>query len=326
MNSPIIIKVKGKSTSLNTLEQITSKLENKKIEGKKLHYEDGDYYLYSEIYDDLQHFELGVTSSKLDFDVILEEEEADDKILILRFSKELIQHDQENDQIKVTNKKSSGAMLFFNNYQLKTLVPKEQKFHLINIRIRLNEVNKITRNRFPEFVEAMTQNKPIFFYELLTAEMEELIEKIFQVQNNELGRIGLSLGYGIQLFTLFFMQLENRWKGSQAKTLSVDTQLMLRIRDYLIEQIDKKISIEEVCEHFGVSPQKLRNHFRSAFGFPPHQFVQHYRIIHAKKMLADPQYSLTDIAYALGYANPNHFSKSFKKDVGISPKKYRKSI
>ncbi len=43
----------------------------------------------------------------------------------------------------------------------------------------------------------------------------------------------------------------------------------------------------------------------------------------AKQLLADPNNSISDVAYALGYQYPQYFSKAFKRVVGYSPNEYR---
>ncbi|ANQ52651.1 helix-turn-helix transcriptional regulator [Flammeovirga sp. MY04] len=314
----------GHKSSEETLRLINEQFTSASFDGYHFLYEEGDYFINSQIYPDLTEVEVGVTKAFLPIDMILEEEESSDKTLILRFGKELSSYDDEKDIIKIKNQKANGAMLFFNNKLQRSFIPKDQLIHFINIRVKIEDINKITRNRFPKFVEAMVNNKPLFFYELLTLEMEELIEKIFDLQETDMGRIGLTLGYSIQLFTLFFMQLETRMDNDGFANFKVDSKLMFQIKDYLLDNLDQQISTEMICEKYGISPQKLRNHFKAAFGYPPHQFVLQSRLLQAKKMLQDPNNSLTDIAYSLGFANPNHFSKAFKKNFGVAPKKYRK--
>jgi hypothetical protein len=43
----------------------------------------------------------------------------------------------------------------------------------------------------------------------------------------------------------------------------------------------------------------------------------------AKELLADPNKSVSDVAYALGYQYPQYFSKAFKRIIGCSPNEYR---
>ena len=45
----------------------------------------------------------------------------------------------------------------------------------------------------------------------------------------------------------------------------------------------------------------------------------------AKELLADPNKSVSDVAYALGYQYPQYFSKAFKRIIGCSPNEYRTS-
>ena len=47
------------------------------------------------------------------------------------------------------------------------------------------------------------------------------------------------------------------------------------------------------------------------------------RIEHAKELLSTTQYSMKEIGVMSGYSDPNYFSKSFKKNVGVTPTEYR---
>ena len=50
------------------------------------------------------------------------------------------------------------------------------------------------------------------------------------------------------------------------------------------------------------------------------------RIEKAKKLMCDPDKSIKEITFEVGYHDPNYFSKVFKKMVAVSPNKYRKTL
>ena len=43
----------------------------------------------------------------------------------------------------------------------------------------------------------------------------------------------------------------------------------------------------------------------------------------AKELLATTQLSMKEICAKVGYSDPNYFSKTFKKNVGVTPTEYR---
>lgn len=53
-------------------------------------------------------------------------------------------------------------------------------------------------------------------------------------------------------------------------------------------------------------------------------YLNSFRIEHAKAKLKDSNLSVNEIAYSVGFQDARYFSKLFKKYVGITPKDYRK--
>ena len=53
-------------------------------------------------------------------------------------------------------------------------------------------------------------------------------------------------------------------------------------------------------------------------------YVQNLRITQAKKLLREGKFSITEIAFQVGFNDSNYFSSCFKKATGISPLEYRK--
>ena len=58
-------------------------------------------------------------------------------------------------------------------------------------------------------------------------------------------------------------------------------------------------------------------------GKSPQEQIQLKLITEAKARLADPQLTVFEVAYGLGFAHPQHFSRMFKRALGVSPNAYR---
>lgn len=81
-------------------------------------------------------------------------------------------------------------------------------------------------------------------------------------------------------------------------------------------------SLNEIAEICGVSEGHFRKLFREYSGENPIDFRQKYRIEKAKQLLLLDTFSIGEIAEQLHFSDIYHFSKTFKKLVGISPQKY----
>ena len=84
-------------------------------------------------------------------------------------------------------------------------------------------------------------------------------------------------------------------------------------------------TIAEIAEQCGVSECYFRRLFQEYSGESPMNFRQRYRIEKAKQLLlSDEHYTVGEIAEMLGFSDIYHFSKTFKKHFGLSPREYIK--
>ena len=75
-----------------------------------------------------------------------------------------------------------------------------------------------------------------------------------------------------------------------------------------------------------MTPQAFSRYFKQKTGKTFVQFVNEYRLVHARKLLAEGHLSITDICFAAGFNNFSHFNKTFRLATGKSPSQYRNEI
>jgi AraC-like DNA-binding protein len=94
-----------------------------------------------------------------------------------------------------------------------------------------------------------------------------------------------------------------------------------RVRSYLEENYAQNITLERLTMIAGLSPFHLLRSFRDQVGLPPHAYQIQMRITHAKHLLA-MGLSCADTAITVGFADQSHFTKHFKRTVGVPPGQY----
>lgn len=124
---------------------------------------------------------------------------------------------------------------------------------------------------------------------------------------------------------LLILSLINRGiKGNQlCKTSSVLPNLLEEILDYINHEFGNSITAEETARHFGITNSYLSKLFSKYLGIGFIQYLNAKRISHAKILLSN-DVSVTDVCYECGFSDSSHFIAVFKKQVGMTPLKYKK--
>ncbi len=95
---------------------------------------------------------------------------------------------------------------------------------------------------------------------------------------------------------------------------------------YIEQNYPHKITLSEVAEKTYVSQwhlsKLLNRHMTQNFS----EILNNIRIKEAQKLLRDPSLRIGDIAEKVGFVDMAHFSRVFKKNIGISANEYRNTI
>jgi AraC-like DNA-binding protein/mannose-6-phosphate isomerase-like protein (cupin superfamily) len=83
--------------------------------------------------------------------------------------------------------------------------------------------------------------------------------------------------------------------------------------------------IDTVASEVCMSPGHFRARFRRETGFSPYEYLTRCRIDKAKKMLLCNRWSVTDVAFRLGYSSSQNFASSFKRQTGMAPTEFRRT-
>jgi LacI family transcriptional regulator len=101
------------------------------------------------------------------------------------------------------------------------------------------------------------------------------------------------------------------------------------VRDALIfvkEHLGQGFGVAQVSQHLGISRAKLDRIYKAETGETLGGEIVRQRIAQAKILLRSTVLKNYEIARQTGFCNPAHFTQTFQKKVGLSPKTYRHSI
>jgi len=97
------------------------------------------------------------------------------------------------------------------------------------------------------------------------------------------------------------------------------------VRDYIQANLACSVRLAELADQVRLSPHYFSALFKHSFGIPPHHYVLRQRIEEAQRRLVDGSISISDVALSLGFSDQSHFSQTFRKVTGTTPKQFQRS-
>ena len=120
--------------------------------------------------------------------------------------------------------------------------------------------------------------------------------------------------------TFVFSQQQNQNSSSPEKAIIRETI------DYMKNNLDKTIRIEDFADLNKYSVSHFSKLFRLTTGMSPIEYFIHLKMQKACQLLYTEDSRVKQIAALLGYDDPYYFSRLFKKYMNTSPETYRKSV
>lgn len=103
-----------------------------------------------------------------------------------------------------------------------------------------------------------------------------------------------------------------------------DRRMMERLMTYLENNLsDSDMKIADLASEVGMSRTVFYGKLKGIVGMSPVDFVRYLRLQRAEHLIVSTQQPLSNIAYEVGFTDPNYFGKCFKKALGMSPTEYR---
>lgn len=100
-------------------------------------------------------------------------------------------------------------------------------------------------------------------------------------------------------------------------------EAILRAQEWIHENYDKEIRLEELAHRIGMSPRNFIRRFKAAAGQTPLAYLQNLRIAAAKRLLENGRSTIQEIGSAVGYDDTIFFRSLFRRHTGVTPTEYR---
>lgn len=100
---------------------------------------------------------------------------------------------------------------------------------------------------------------------------------------------------------------------------------VLAVQSYIEEHFAEPLSISDLAGRVFMTPCYLTHRFKDATGYSPKQYLVLHRIAYAKELLAESSLPISEVAFRAGFTDVNNFIRTFKRDAGDTPLRYRET-
>ncbi len=123
---------------------------------------------------------------------------------------------------------------------------------------------------------------------------------------------------------LYLEELQMKPGKEIGKYEAEQVEIVRQIHDYLLQNIDKRITIEELSRQYPMNPTTLKSVFKAVYGDSLAAHMKEHRLKKAAFLLTKTDQSVSQIAKAVGYGSQSRFSTAFQEVYQMLPLEYRK--
>ena len=98
---------------------------------------------------------------------------------------------------------------------------------------------------------------------------------------------------------------------------------MTQCIEYINTHLSEPFSVQDLADYMGLSRTYMTQLFKHNLQLSPQEYIIQHRLNRACRLLETTQLSIESIALQCGYVSNNTFSKSFQKNLLLSPTAYR---
>jgi two-component system response regulator YesN len=246
-----------------------------------------------------------------------------ERAMLLQAQQKLYQQSKINETIQVYKEQSFSSDLQFLFYREKVLLTKVRTGNLEEVRALLNELIGYVLFSEGGKIESVRMRAIELTTLLSRVAMEggARADSIYKLNNKF-----MSLLYYEQDLDELCMALQEIVESFMSAMFYEKDKGNLHIRkalSFMADNYNQNLKLSDVAEYVGLSPSYFSTLFREVVGISFRKHLNRIRVEESKRLLLSTQYSLADIAIAMGFPDQSYYCKVFKKIVGLTPGKFR---
>ncbi|MBH8554552.1 helix-turn-helix transcriptional regulator [Nostocaceae cyanobacterium CENA357] len=184
--------------------------------------------------------------------------------------------------------------------------------------------------------------EPVFVqraaYELIDTDKIEILQQL-QTHDPLIQQIGLALKreleisvidsrlYAESAANMLAVHLLKRYSARpfliREDTSGLPKHILKEVIAYINDNLDKNLSLAEMSIVVRMSPHYFATLFKQSMGIAPHQYVIKCRVERAKHLLINRELSIIQVSQLVGFQSQSHFTKVFRKYIGVTPQVFK---
>ncbi len=202
---------------------------------------------------------------------------------------------------------------------------KRKRLKQVKIRMDISFIQKHRLNEEYDILDQYSFKKlnQNFTQPLCNRTQEILAEILTDTRKGLLKRLFLES----KTLELIALMLDSKPVGKLEVTNQTDNVVkkLYKIQHLISSDLSVQYSIQQLARQAGLNDFVLKKEFKRVFGKTIFEYASELRMQKAKQFLLHSKKPIYEISELIGYKNSTHFTAAFKKNEGITPKKYRNS-
>jgi AraC family transcriptional regulator len=163
--------------------------------------------------------------------------------------------------------------------------------------------------------------RPMRPNDVLQSPIAELIVQAMLRDLHDGSPAGSLVGDG--LVVALFAHLWGAGESEATAALGFAPGVRRRLLSYVEDHLAQPLALAELANVASMSVRHFCRAFRASHGCSPHQYVLRQRIERAKTLITTRNMPLAEVAQAVGFSDQSQFTRTFRRNAGITPAAYR---
>ena len=126
--------------------------------------------------------------------------------------------------------------------------------------------------------------------------------------------------------TVRFLFLGERIQEQARGPATLTRRKLSRVQELVESRLDADLTLQELAAAVGYSRSHFLRAFHATTGVTPHRYLLNRRIERARRLLAEADMTIAQVAYSCGFSSQAHLTVAFRKVCGLTPGEYRREL